>query len=93
MKIPKTTTEKPYIEFRISSKGKIKLKATSLWWGGKSGGFSSTDGTIGNSCEPKHLEECIRAFGEGRVKEMEKQIKKLQKEFEVVKSAIDSWHF
>jgi hypothetical protein len=32
MKIPNTTDEKPYIEFKIDKKGKIKLSATSSLW-------------------------------------------------------------
>jgi hypothetical protein len=31
MKIPKTTVENPYIEFRFDKKGKLHLKATSTW--------------------------------------------------------------
>lgn len=38
MEIPKTTKDKPYIEFRFDKKGKIKLSATSIWWG-KNAGF------------------------------------------------------
>jgi hypothetical protein len=45
MKIPKTTIDKPYIEFRIDKKSKMKLSASSIWWGGKNASFSSSDGT------------------------------------------------
>ena len=79
MKTPKTTPEKPYIEFRIHKNGKIKLSATSSWWGGKNSGFISCNGE-GNSCEPKHLKAYIIAFKERKIKSIEKEIVLLQKE-------------
>lgn len=93
MKIPNTTDEKPYIEFRIDKKGKIKLSATSSWWGGKSAGFISSDGTEGNTCEPKHLKSYIKAFKERKIKNIEKEILTLKKQLEVVKSETDCWDF
>jgi hypothetical protein len=93
MKIPKTTEEKPYIEFRIDKKGKIKLSATSHWWGGKKSGFYSSNGTEGNSCEPEHLEAYIKAFKERKIKDIEKEILLLQKKLELVKIEIERWGF
>ena len=55
MKIPKTTKEEPYIEFRFSKSGKLSFEITSSWWSGINGGFISSDGSSGNSCLPKDL--------------------------------------
>ena len=85
MKIPKTTEDKPYIEFRINKNGKIKLSATSNWWGGKNSEFHSYDGSEGNSCEPKHLEAYIETFKKRKIKNIEKEILLLQKELEKIK--------
>ena len=85
MQIPNTTDKKPYIEFRIDKKGKIKLSASSIWWGGKNSGFSSSDITEGNTCEPKHLKAYIKAFKERKIKNIEKEILALQKQLEKVK--------
>lgn len=86
MKIPNTTLQKPYIEFRIDKKGNIKLSTSSIWWGGKNAGFISSDGAEGNTCEPKHLKSYIKAFKERKIKRIEKQILTLQKEIELVKN-------
>ena len=93
MKIPNTTDEKPYIEFRIDKKGKINLSATSDWWGGKNAGFSSSDGTEGNTCEPKNLKSYIKAFKERKIKNIEKEILALQKQLEVIKYETEHWNF
>ena len=79
MKIPITTDEKPYIEFRINKKGKIKLSTTSSWWGGKSGGFSCSDGAEGNTCKPQQLNSYIKAFKNKKIKAIKKEILSLQK--------------
>ena len=80
MKIPKTTADEPYIEFRFDKKGKMTLSATSSWWGGKNSGFCSSDGSEGNSCDdPKKLDAYIQAFKKNKIKELEKQIDTLQK--------------
>jgi hypothetical protein len=59
MKIPKTTIEKPYIEFRFNKKGKLTLSTVSNWWGGKNSGFTCNDGSCGNTCKPKYLKDYI----------------------------------
>ena len=93
MEIPKTTKDKPYIEFRFDKKGKIKLSATSDWWGGKNAGFSCSDGTEGNTCEPKNLKSYIKAYKYKKIKDIEKQILILQKNLDVVKSQSENWNF
>jgi hypothetical protein len=85
MKIPKTTKDRPYIEFRFDKKGKMKLYATNKWWGGKNSGFFSTDGSEGNTCQPKHLKSYIEAFKKRKIKSIEKEILLLQKEKEKMK--------
>lgn len=87
MKIPKTTTENPYIEFRFNRKGKIELSATSNWWGGKNHGFVSSDGSEGNTCPPEELDAYIKAFKSRKIKSMEKEIKTLQNKIESMKKA------
>ena len=84
MKIPKTTAELPYIEFRINKNGKIKLSATSEWWGGKSGGFLSSNGSEGNTCKPKDLDLYLKCFKSRKIKRLEKQIVSLQKELNTI---------
>jgi len=86
MKMPKTTKEKPFIEFRIDKKGKIKLSASSNWWGGKRSSFVCSDGSEGNTCDPNDLNEYIKAFKERKIKSIEKSILLLQKQLEKVKS-------
>ena len=93
MNIPETTKEKPYIELIIDEKGKIKLSATSSWWGGKNACFSSSDGTEGNTCEPKNLKAYIKAFKERKIKRIEKEILDLQKKLELVKHQTERWDF
>lgn len=85
MKLPKVTEDEPYIEFRYTKKGVLKLSKTSSWWGGKNSGFSCSDGSEGNSCEPKNLDAYIKAFNNKKVKEIEKQIISLQKKLKLVK--------
>lgn len=93
MTIPNTTVDNPYIKFAFDKKGKIKLFATSSWWGGKNSGFTSTDGTEGNSCEPNQLKAYIKAFKERKIKDIEKEISALQKQLQVVKSKMDHSDF
>lgn len=88
MKIPKTTPAKPLIEFRINKDGKIKLSASSTWWGGKNSGFWSSN-TEGNTCKPEHLKSYINAFKKRKIKDIEKEILTLQKKLEKLKSNID----
>lgn len=86
IKIPKTTQEKPYIEFRFNDKGKLtKLVATELWWGGIYGGFRSTSGYEGNTCKPKDLDRYIKAFQLRNIKQVESKIKKLEKKLTELK--------
>ena len=77
MKIPKTTNDNPYIEYRYTKQGKIKLKASSNYWG-SARGFVSSDGSIGNTCLPKDLEKSMKAFKATQVRDIEADIKKLQ---------------
>jgi len=86
MKIPETTPELPYIEFRINEKGTITLSATVSWWGGKSAGFTCSDGSEGNTCKPKDLDSYIKAFKARKIKSVEKQIALLQKQLAKMKS-------
>lgn len=92
MKIPKTTDVEPYIEFEIDKKGKIKLSASSSWWGGKNGGFFSSDGD-GNTCKPSDLKEYLKAFKEKKIKKIESAILALQKQLKVVKAEAERWDF
>jgi hypothetical protein len=79
MKLPKTTEKMPYIEFRINKNGKlIKLLATDSWWGGINGGFHSSKGYRGNTCNPKDLDKYIKAYKLKRIKEIEKEIELLK---------------
>ncbi len=93
MKIPKTTKDKPFIEFRIDKKGKIKLSSTSSWWGGKNHSFYSSDGAEGNSCLPQYLKTYIYAFKKRKIKNVEKEIMLLQEQLKVIKSDLESFHF
>ena len=86
MKIPLTTDDKPYIEFRIDKNGKIKLSASSSWWGGINGRFFSSDGTEGNTCYPKDLKKSIESFKKRKIIIIEKEIIKLQNKLRVLKS-------
>ena len=85
-KIPKTTKEKPYIEFRFSRKGKLSLSASPSWWGGKQSQFGCTDGSIGNTCLPKDLDSYIKAFKLRQIKDVEKEINRLQSKLEKLKT-------
>lgn len=86
MKLPKTTKEKPYIEFKFDKKGNINLSATSDWWGGKNSGFRSTDGSEGNTCRPKDFNNYIKAFKLRKIKIIEKEIKYLEDKINTIKS-------
>lgn len=87
IKIPKTTTEQPYIEFRFDKKGIMTLSATSSWYGGKNSGFVSSDGSSGNSCDSaKQLNSYIEAFKLQNIKSVEKEINVLQKKLEKLKT-------
>lgn len=93
MKIPNTSKDKPYIEFRICGNGNIKLSASSSWWGGKNSGFVSSDGTCGNSCEPKNLNVYVKAFKNKEIKKMKDEIFELQKKIKVFESVTDHFDF
>ena len=82
MKIPKVTKELPYIKFEFDEKGELHLSLTSSWWGGKRGGFISSDGTEGNSCIPRYLKAYIQAFKVKKVKDIKKEIELLQKQLD-----------
>ena len=86
MRIPKTTKENPYIEFRFDKKGKITLSITSDWWGGKNAGFISSDGYEGNTCPPNKLDSYIEAFKKRKIRDIEKQIKVLQNKLKKYKT-------
>jgi hypothetical protein len=86
MKIPKVTEEEPYIEFRYTKRGVLKLSKASSWWGGKNEGFSSSNGSEGNTCEPKDLDAYIKAFNTKKVKRIEKEIISLKKELKLAKA-------
>jgi hypothetical protein len=86
--IPKTTPEEPYIEFMFNEKGKlISLQPTGTWYGGLVGGFHTSYGDAGNSCKPKDLKLYIDRFKSRKVREIEKEISKLQKQLEALKKA------
>jgi hypothetical protein len=85
MKRPKTTKDKPYIEFRYSKNGKLHLSATSDWWGGIQESFHCSDGSSGNTCLPKDLDRYIASFNKKKVKEIEKEIQHLQKRLNEIK--------
>jgi len=78
LRIPETTEEQPYIEFRFNKKGKlISLNPCGAWWGGITHGFVSTDGTEGNVCLPKDLEKFIKAYKARKVNQIQKEINSL----------------
>ena len=87
--IPKTTKEKPYIEFRFDKGGKLSYSITSDWWGGKRYGFTSSNGNEGNTCLPKDLDSYIKAFKLRKIKDVEKDIVKLQSKLERLKSKFE----
>jgi hypothetical protein len=93
VKIPKTTPEKPYIEFKITKRGKLKLTPSATFWGGKNSGFVSTDGSEGNTCKPKDLKVYLNAYKERKIKIIENEILTLQKKLEKVKGEIENWNF
>lgn len=78
MKIPKVTKELPLIKFEFNEEGEMTLSLTSSWWGGKRGGFISSEGTEGNSCKPRYLKSYIKAFRDNKIKEIKKEIEDLK---------------
>ena len=86
MKIPKTSIELPYIEFRFDKKGRLTLFATSDWWGGKNCGFISSDGYEGNTCPPEKLDAYIKAFRARKIKLIEKEILVLERKLDNINS-------
>jgi hypothetical protein len=85
MKIPKTTIEKPYIEFKFNKKGNISLDISSSWWGGKECKFRSTDGYEGNTCYPSELESYVKYYKTKRIKDIEREIKLLKNKINILK--------
>lgn len=79
MKIPKTTKDEPYIEFLFTKTGNIKLKRTSIWWGGKTHRFICSEGE-GNTCYPKDLDSYISYFIKRKKKRINKEISVLKKQ-------------
>jgi len=84
MKIPKTTIDEPYIEFRFDKKGHISFTKTSNWWGGKDAGFFSTEGYEGNTCLPKDLNDFITAFKLRKIELIKDEIKTLQDKLKIL---------
>ncbi len=78
MKIPETTKDAPYIEFRFDKNGEMSLSATNSWWGGIKAGFFCSDGTEGNTCYPKDLQKSIDYYKKRKLSDIDKQIKELQ---------------
>lgn len=89
--IPEVTDDKPYIEFRFSKDGTLSLKADNSWWGGIRSGFRSSDGSGGNTCRPKDLKKYIEAYKLRQIKEVEKEIKGLQKVLTKFKKQNQQW--
>lgn len=78
MIIPKTTKECPYIEFRWDLTGNLTLSITSVWWGGINSGFSSSDGSFGNTCKRKSdLPKYIEQFKRNKIKQIDMEIESL----------------
>lgn len=84
IRIPKTTKEKPYIEFTFAPTGKLKLCITSSWWGGKNGGFIRNSDIVGNSCLPEALPFHLKAFKKRQIAKAEKEIARLMKRIEAL---------
>lgn len=86
--IPETTPELPYLEFMFNPNFElVSLSATGSWYGGLKGGFHTGSGYSGNSCKPKDLKLYIDRFKARKVREIEKEINKLQKQLETLKKA------
>lgn len=85
MKLPTTTPENPYVEFRFSKTGKLTLTAVSNYYGGINSGFSSSDGSMGNTCLPKDLDRYIAKYKQRKIKEVEKEISDLNKKLQNLK--------
>ena len=89
MKIPETTTEKPYIKFIVYENGKIVLSNSKQWWGGVNAYFTGGDENgeeyEGNTCEPKDLEQYIEVYKSNKIKIIEEKIKILQEQLEKIK--------
>lgn len=79
MKLPKTTKEEPYIEFRFSKEGKLSFTISNNYWNGINGGFRSSDGSGGNFCLPKNLEKYIARYNLNQIKKIDDEIKNLNK--------------
>jgi hypothetical protein len=87
VELPKTTEEFPYIEFKFNKKGKLlKLSATNDWWGGINGGFSSSKGHEGNTCEPKDLNKYINAYKNKKIKTIVKELTLLKNKLNNIKN-------
>jgi hypothetical protein len=84
MRIPKTTPDKPYIEFRVYKNGKVKLSATSSYWCGNK--FICNDGSTGSTCKPSLLTASVNEFKQKLIKDIEKEISSLQKEIDALKN-------
>lgn len=85
IRIPKTTKEKPYIEFTFAPNGKLKLCITSSGgWGGSKGGFITNGDTVGNSCLPEELPLYLKAFKKRQIAKAEKEIARLMKRIEAL---------
>jgi hypothetical protein len=78
LNLPKTTIDKPYIEFQFDKNWEMKLCATSNWWGGIKHSFCTIHGSCGNTCLPKDLDRYIAAFKKKRIKEIKSEIINLQ---------------
>lgn len=89
--IPEVTIEKPFIEFKFDKKGKLSLKADGTWWGGINSSFISSNGGGGNTCLPKDLTKYIEAYKLRQIKEVEKEIKVLQKKLAKLKTQNQQW--
>lgn len=81
-KIPKTSKECPYIEFRYSKRGVLRFRATAHWYGGKYGSYVYLNGDRGNAAPPDELGEYMRVFRDSRIREIRKRIKDMERELE-----------
>ena len=94
MKIPQTTTEKPYIEFRFDIEGNFSFHASSCFWGGIDKTviqLKNGKEIIGNSCKPEDLKEYLIAFKKNQIIEVEEEITILQKKLKHIKSISEDW--
>ena len=95
MKIPKLTEENPYIEFRITQKGKIILKShPKSTWGGINSGFISSNREVGNVCDkPNQLNKYIKVRVTKEIRRIDKEISKLLKKREKFKNILHKFYF